>query len=126
MVVESRLQPVRFEGDDIPSGAGTERGPQILLTYGMRAYTGTIVAEAQHIQGSSVLGHRRQTRHVNRPLIAIASVKQSAVQHRLKRPPQTLEVERVRRSELDLDATVAGLLSGHGQRRLSHVDAQNR
>jgi hypothetical protein len=53
-------------------------------------------------------------------------VEQSAVQHRLKPAPQTLQLERVSRSELNLDPTVGGLLSGDGQCRLSHVNAQNR
>jgi hypothetical protein len=35
-------------------------------------------------------------------------------------------MERVSRSELNLDPTFAGLLPGDRQRRLSHVNAQNR
>src|SRR6266446_1873129 len=53
-------------------------------------------------------------------------MEQSAVQHRLKPAPQTLQLKRVSRSELNLDPTVGGLLSGDGQCRLSHVNAQNR
>src|SRR5208337_3867500 len=53
-------------------------------------------------------------------------MEQSAVQHRLKPAPQTLQMERVSRSELNLDPTVVGLLSGDRQCRLSHVNAQNR
>src|SRR6266540_5238077 len=37
-----------------------------------------------------------------------------------------LQLERVSRSELNLDPTVVGLLSGDRQCRLSHVNAQNR
>jgi len=59
VVVVSRLNPVRFDGGDIPSIAGVERRSQLFLTDGGRASIGTIVTEAQHIQGSIVLGHRR-------------------------------------------------------------------
>jgi len=59
VIVVSRLNPVRFDGDDIPSIAGVERRSQLFLTDGVRASIGTIVTEAQHIQGSIVLGHRR-------------------------------------------------------------------
>ncbi len=59
VVVVSRLNPVRFDGGDIPTIAGVERRSQLFLTDGVRASIGTIVTEAQHIQGSVVLGHRR-------------------------------------------------------------------
>ncbi len=59
MVVASRLNPIGSDGGDIPSIAGVERRSQLFLTDGVRASIGTIVAEAQHIQGSIVLGHRR-------------------------------------------------------------------
>src|SRR5438094_3888940 len=59
VVVISRLNPVRFDAGDIPSIAGVERRSQLFLTDGVRASIGTIVTEAQHIQGSIVLGHRR-------------------------------------------------------------------
>ena len=58
MVVESRLNPVWFNGGDIPSIAGVERRSQLFLSDGVWASIGTLVAEAQHIQGSIVLGHR--------------------------------------------------------------------
>ena len=126
MVVVSRLNPVRFDGGDIPSIAGVERRSQLFLTDGVRASIGTIVAEAQHIQGSIVLGHRRQARHVSWSLVAVERVEQSAVQYGLKPAPQSLQVERVSRGELNLDPTVVGLLSGDRQCRLGHVNAQNR
>src|SRR5882724_4495561 len=59
VVVVSRLNPVRLDGGDIPSIAGVERRSQLFLTDGMRASIGTMVTEAQHIQGSIVFGHRR-------------------------------------------------------------------
>jgi len=43
-------------------------------------------------------------------------VEQSAVQHRLEPPPQTLQLEGVSRSERNLDPTVVGLRSGDRQR----------
>src|ERR1035441_7252544 len=66
VVVESRLNPVRFDGGDVPSIAGVERRSQLFLTDGVRASIGTVVTEAQHIQGSIVPGHRRQTRSEER------------------------------------------------------------
>jgi hypothetical protein len=51
-------------GGDIPSSAGVERRSQLLLSDGVRAGIGTIVTEAQHVEGSIVLGHRRETRRV--------------------------------------------------------------
>ncbi len=50
VVLVSRLNPVRFDGGDIPSIAGLERRSQFFLTDGVRASIGTIVTEAQHIQ----------------------------------------------------------------------------
>jgi len=126
VVVVSRLDPVRFDGGDIPSMDGVERRSQLFLTDGVRASIGTIVTEAQHIQGSIAFGHRRQTRHVSWSLVAVKGVEQSAVQNRLKPAPQTLQLERVSRSELNLDPTVSGFLSGNRQCCLSHVNAQNR
>jgi hypothetical protein len=55
VVVVSRLNPVRFDGGDIPSIAGVERRSQLFLTDGVRARIGTIVTEAQHIQSSILL-----------------------------------------------------------------------
>jgi hypothetical protein len=53
------ISPVRFDGDHIPSIAGVERRSQLLLTDGVRASIGTIVTEAQHMQGSILRGRRR-------------------------------------------------------------------
>ena len=64
-IVESRLNPVRLDGGDIPSIAGVERRSQRYLSDGVRASIVTIVTEAQHVKGSIVLGHRRQTRYVS-------------------------------------------------------------
>src|ERR1035437_1382415 len=58
VVLISRLNLVRFDGGDIPSSVGVERRFQLFLTDGVGASIGTIVTEAQHIQGSIVLGHR--------------------------------------------------------------------
>jgi hypothetical protein len=59
IAVESRLNPVRFDGDDIPSSGGVERRSQLFLADWVRASVGTLVTEAQHIKGSFVFGHRR-------------------------------------------------------------------
>jgi hypothetical protein len=58
IVVVSRPNSVRFDGGHIPSRPGVERYLQIPLTHRVRASVGTIVAEAQHIHGPIVLGHR--------------------------------------------------------------------
>ena len=121
-----RLNPVRFDGGDIPSGAGVERRSQLFLADGVRASIGTTVAEAQHVQGSTLLGHRRQTRHVPRSFVAVKGVEQAAVHHRRKLAPQALQLECVSHSELNVDPTVVGLCSGDRQSRLGHVNAQNR
>jgi len=80
-----------------------------------------ILKESDHIQTETGV----KTRHVSWSLVAVEGVEQSAVQHRLKHAPQTLQLERVSRSELILDPTVVGLLSGDRQCRLSHVVARN-
>jgi hypothetical protein len=126
VVVVSRLNPVWFDGDDIPSMARVEPGSQLFLTDGVRASIGAIVTEAQDIQGSIVLCHRRETRHVSGSLVAVEGVEQPAVQHRVEHAPQTLQLEHVSRSELNLDPTVVGLLSGDRHCGLRHVNAQNR
>jgi hypothetical protein len=101
--VVSRLNPVRFDSGDIPSSAGVERCSQLGLTDRVRASIRTIITEAQHIKGSIEFGHRRETRHVSWSLVAIEGVEESGVQYRLKPAPQTLQLERVRRSKLNLD-----------------------
>ena len=90
MVVVSRLNPVRFNGGDIPSIVGFERRSPFFLGHGVRTRSGTIVTEAQPIKGCIVLRHRRQTRHVFWPLVAVEGVEQPAVQHRLKLAPKPL------------------------------------
>jgi hypothetical protein len=128
MVVESRLNPVWFNGGNIPSIAGIERRSQFFLSDGVRTGIWTLVAEAQHIQGSIVLGHPGQARHVSWSLFAIKGVEQSAIQHCLETAPQALQMERVSRDELDVNRRShgRGLLSGDRQCRLSYVNAQNR
>src|SRR6266436_4882504 len=59
MVVVSRLNQIRFDGDYIPSIAGFERRSQLFLTDRLPPGLGTIVTETQHIHSSIVLGHRR-------------------------------------------------------------------
>jgi len=124
--VESRLHPVRLDGGDIPSTAGVERGPQLLLGDGVRPGVGTFVAEAQHVQRSIRRGDRREARHVRRSLVVVQGVEQAAVQHRLEPAPQPVEVKRVRRDELHLELALVGRLPGDGECRLRDVDTENR
>jgi hypothetical protein len=49
VVVESRLNPVRLYGGDVPSTAGVERRSQLFLSDRVRASIGTLVTKAQHI-----------------------------------------------------------------------------
>src|SRR3982751_275357 len=90
VVVESGVNPVRIDGDNIPSIVGSEGCSQFLLTDRVRPEIGTVVTEAQYVHNSVVLCHRRQTRRVSLSLLALEGVKQSAVQDRLKPAPQTL------------------------------------
>jgi hypothetical protein len=124
--VEIRLNPFRFDGGQIPPGARIECCSQFFLLDGMRTCIGTLVTEAQHIQGPIVFGYRRQTRHVSWTLIGVERVEQSAVQHRFKPAPQTLQMNRVSRNEINLDPTTVGFLSRDCQRRFGHVKTQNR
>src|SRR6516165_10523616 len=110
-VVESRLKPLTFDGGDMPSTAGVERRSYCFLTDGVRSDIGTIVTEAQHVHGSTVLGHRCQARHVLWSLVAVEGVEESAVQYGLKPAPQTLQRERVSKGELHLETTVVGFRS---------------
>jgi hypothetical protein len=119
--VVSGLNSVRFDGGDTPSTTRVERRSQLLLTDGVRASIGAIVTEAQHIQGSIVLSHRCQTRDVSWSLVGTEGVEQSAVQHRLERPSQALQLERVSCNEFNLDARFPGLFSGDGKCRLNSV-----
>src|SRR5436190_23635942 len=68
------------------------------------ASAGTDVAEAQHIQGAATLRHRRQTRRVVPPLVAIEGVEEAAVQHRVEHAPQLTELQRVGHRELGIDS----------------------
>lgn len=61
VAVESRLNPVGFEGDDIPSSAGVERRSYLFLADGVRASFGAFVTEAQYMEGSIVRSYRRET-----------------------------------------------------------------
>ena len=88
VAVISRLNPVRFDGGDTPSIAGAKRRSQFFLANRVWAGIGTFVTEAQHVQGSIVLGHRGQARYVSWPLAAVKRVEQPAVQHRLKQRPK--------------------------------------
>ena len=124
--MESRLDAVRLDGGYVPTTRGRERRSQLLLTDGVRASIGNSVAEAQHIQDSTAFSDRGETRYIFRPLGGVEGVEESAVEHGLKFSSQTVQMERVSRGELGLDATVAGLLPGDGQRRLRDVNAQNR
>src|SRR5262249_15623348 len=92
VVVISRLNPVRFDGDDIPSCSVTDAR---LAMYPGRSSTSKVWNSPQ----SSTVSKLR---------------------------PQTLQLERVSRSELNVDPAVVGLLSGDRQRRLGYVNAQNR
>ena len=79
---------------------------------GVRAGIGPVVTETQNAHSSVALGHRRETRHVAWSLVAVEGMEQGAVEHRLKSEAQTLQLERVGRSELDLEPAVVGLRSG--------------
>ncbi len=64
---------------------------------------GTIITEAQHIQGSTASGRRCQTRYISWPLVAVEGMEQPAIQHRFEHAPQTVQLQGVSRNELDFD-----------------------
>src|SRR5262249_30518283 len=106
---------------------GVEGRSQLFLSDRVRAGIRTLVTEAQYIQCSTVVGNRRQARHVSCSLVeVIEGVEQSAVQHRPKLSPETLQLQCVRRSELNVHPTVFDFLSGDCQRGFSHVNTQKR
>src|SRR5829696_1999299 len=105
VVVKAGLDPVRLESGDVPPGAGVERRSQLLLTDRVRARVGTLVAEAQDMQGPVVLGHRRQAGHISWSFLTVEGVEQPAVQHRREPAPQPLQPQRVSNGELGLDPT---------------------
>ncbi len=105
---------------------GIKHRSQLLLTDGMGADIGTIVTKTQHIEGSTLFGYRRQARHVIGTLVVAEGMESSTVRHRLKSALQTLQVKRVRRSELGLDSAVVGFFARHRERSLSYIYAQNR
>jgi hypothetical protein len=88
--------PVRIDGGDIPSIPRVERRSQLFLADGVRASIGTLVTEAQDIQASIVLGHRRQTRHVSSPLVAVEGGTVRSPAPSQTRAP-TLQEERISR-----------------------------
>lgn len=58
------FDPFGFDGDDIPSMVRVGRRSQFFLTDRMRPVIGPFIAEAQHIQGSTLFGDGSQTRCV--------------------------------------------------------------
>jgi hypothetical protein len=121
-----RLDPFGFDGDDISTIVRAECRSQLFPTDGMRPGIGTFVAEAQHIQGSILLDDRRQTQCVFWPLVVFEAVEQPAVQYRVKSVPQSLQMQRVCRSKLSIEATVGSFLTGHRQCCLGYIYTQNR
>ncbi len=59
VVVVSRLNPVRFDGGDIPSATGIERGSQLFLTDGVLAGTGTLSRSVNRHRTIEVHGAKR-------------------------------------------------------------------
>ena len=92
--VEPGLDPIRGDGGDVPAAASPECSSQLLLTDGMWP-TGirSGVTETEHVQVRAGARHRRQTRHVVAPLLAVERVEQPAVEHRLEDAVQALQVQ---------------------------------
>ncbi len=123
--MKPRLNSLLFDRDNCPSIVRGEGRSQILLTNGVRALIGTLVTKAQYVKSPFVLGHRRETRRILRSLLCVKGVKQPAVEYRLERLPQTLQVKRVGQSELNLDTASFSLLSSDRERRLGDIDTPN-
>src|SRR5262245_53117927 len=88
VVVEPCVNPLRFNGYNIPPVARVKGRSDLSLFDRMRTGIGTLVAEAQHIEGSLGLCHRSQAGHVPRTLVLVERVKQSTVQYRFELAPQ--------------------------------------
>jgi hypothetical protein len=83
------------------------------------------VTETQHVQVPATTRHRRQTRHVVSPLIAVERMEQPAIEHRLKHSAQTVQAQGIGNNEVSVYAATRGLLPRDRQYRLSHIDSQN-
>jgi hypothetical protein len=91
----------------------------------MRAGIRSDVTETEHVQDPATTRHGRQTRDVFSPLIAIECVEQPAIEHRLKHPAQTVQVQGIGNHEVSVDTASRGLLPRDRQCGLSHIDSQN-
>jgi hypothetical protein len=76
----------------------------------MRAGIRSNVTEAEHVQVPAATCHGRQTRDVVPPLIGVEGVKQPAIEHRLKRSAQTVQVQGIGNHEVGVYAASRGLL----------------
>ena len=83
------------------------------------------VAETEHVQVPATTCHGRQTRHVVSPLIAVERVEQAAVEHRLERSAETVQVQGIGHDELSADPATRGLLPRDRQCGLCHVNSQD-
>jgi hypothetical protein len=81
-MVVPRLNPVRFDGGDIPSIAGVERRSQRFLTDGVRAGIGAIVTEAQQHTGF----HRARSPTLDSPRILVARRRRTQPRSHGRRP----------------------------------------
>jgi hypothetical protein len=124
LFVKARLHLRRRDLRDTPSIVGRERRSQFVLADRMRTAIGALVAEAQHIERSAMLGHRRQARRIGRSLRGVEGVKQAAIQHRLKPATQSFQVEGIGRNERDVDAAGACFLASDRQRGFGDIEAQ--
>jgi hypothetical protein len=115
VVVKSRLYSVWFDIDGAPSIASVELRAQLFPADRVRANIGALVTEAEYVNSSIALGHRRETRYVTWSLVIVERMEQPAVEHRLEPASQPLQRKRVSDNELDVDPTVDGLLSRNRQ-----------
>ena len=91
----------------------------------MRASVGSGVTETQHVNDTPVTSHRRETRRVVEPLIALEAVEQPAIEHRVERAIETIQVQGIGSRELRVETAIRSLLPGERQRGLGHVHAKN-
>jgi hypothetical protein len=61
------------------------------------------VAEAEQVQGAAGTDHRRQARHIVAPLATVERVEEPAVEHRLERSAEAVQVQGVAVRELGVE-----------------------
>ncbi len=84
---------------------------------------GSNVTETEQVQVRAVTGHGSQTRDVLASLVIVEGVEQAAIENRVERLPQRVEVQRIGDHELSVQAAIRGLLARNRQCGLGNVNS---